>query len=201
MDRDKRWERTREGLRRARRRRKRAYACATASEALAPPTRAARPTSSSLPTLVGEPRPVARRRRGDLLQLPPRSRAPADARVLATRLRAFPVHRFDDFIFATMTKYEENFPNPVLFGPRPQSRHLRRNRRARRADAASPRRDREIRARDVLLQRRPRGGIRARRPHPDPVEPAVATYDLAPEMRAARSRRRGRRRSRPRHTT
>jgi 2,3-bisphosphoglycerate-independent phosphoglycerate mutase len=30
------------------------------------------------------------------------------------------VHRFADFVFATMTRYEENFPNPVLFGPRPQ---------------------------------------------------------------------------------
>ena len=32
----------------------------------------------------------------------------------------FPVEHFDDFIFATMTKYDETFPNPVLFGPRPQ---------------------------------------------------------------------------------
>jgi 2,3-bisphosphoglycerate-independent phosphoglycerate mutase len=32
----------------------------------------------------------------------------------------FPVKRYHDLIFATMTKYEENFPNPVLFGPRPQ---------------------------------------------------------------------------------
>ena len=32
----------------------------------------------------------------------------------------FPVHHFSDFIFATMTRYEEHFPNPVLFGPRPQ---------------------------------------------------------------------------------
>ena len=27
---------------------------------------------------------------------------------------------YDDFLFATMTKYDETFPNPVLFGPRPQ---------------------------------------------------------------------------------
>jgi 2,3-bisphosphoglycerate-independent phosphoglycerate mutase len=27
---------------------------------------------------------------------------------------------YEDFIFATMTKYDETFPNPVLFGPRPQ---------------------------------------------------------------------------------
>jgi len=32
----------------------------------------------------------------------------------------FPVEHYRDFIFATMTKYDETFPNPVLFGPRPQ---------------------------------------------------------------------------------
>ncbi len=31
-------------------------------------------------------------------------------------------------MFATMTRYEDDFPNPVLFGPRPQSRHVRRDR-------------------------------------------------------------------------
>jgi len=28
---------------------------------------------------------------------------------------------YDDLLFATMTRYDETFPNPVLFGPRPQS--------------------------------------------------------------------------------
>jgi 2,3-bisphosphoglycerate-independent phosphoglycerate mutase len=32
----------------------------------------------------------------------------------------FPIKRYRDLIFAIMTKYEETFPNPVLFGPRPQ---------------------------------------------------------------------------------
>jgi 2,3-bisphosphoglycerate-independent phosphoglycerate mutase len=32
----------------------------------------------------------------------------------------FPSRRYGDLIFATMTKYEENYTNPVLFGPRPQ---------------------------------------------------------------------------------
>jgi 2,3-bisphosphoglycerate-independent phosphoglycerate mutase len=32
----------------------------------------------------------------------------------------FSVKRYHDLVFATMTKYEENFSNPVLFGPRPQ---------------------------------------------------------------------------------
>src|SRR5581483_4833719 len=42
---------------------------------------------------------------------------PDRARQLTT---AFNNAGFDDFIFATMTKYDETFPNPVLFGPRPQ---------------------------------------------------------------------------------
>ncbi len=33
---------------------------------------------------------------------------------------AFNRARYEDFLFATMTKYDETFPNPVLFGPRPQ---------------------------------------------------------------------------------
>ncbi|HEV3155671.1 MAG TPA: 2,3-bisphosphoglycerate-independent phosphoglycerate mutase [Candidatus Baltobacteraceae bacterium] len=32
----------------------------------------------------------------------------------------FPLKPLHNFIFATMTKYDETFPNPVLFGPRPQ---------------------------------------------------------------------------------
>ena len=32
----------------------------------------------------------------------------------------FPLKPLHDFVFATMTKYDETFPNPVLFGPRPQ---------------------------------------------------------------------------------
>jgi 2,3-bisphosphoglycerate-independent phosphoglycerate mutase len=32
----------------------------------------------------------------------------------------FPVEHYSNFIFATMTKYDETFPNRVLFGPRPQ---------------------------------------------------------------------------------
>jgi 2,3-bisphosphoglycerate-independent phosphoglycerate mutase len=32
----------------------------------------------------------------------------------------FPVRPYRDLLFATMTKYDETFTNPVLFGPRPQ---------------------------------------------------------------------------------
>ncbi len=33
---------------------------------------------------------------------------------------AFPVRTYSDPYFATMTKYDENYTNPVVFGPRPQ---------------------------------------------------------------------------------
>ena len=42
---------------------------------------------------------------------------PDRARQLTT---AFNNAGYGDFLFATMTKYDETFPNPVLFGPRPQ---------------------------------------------------------------------------------
>jgi 2,3-bisphosphoglycerate-independent phosphoglycerate mutase len=78
------------------------------------------------PTTVGELRPV---RSGDAcilfnfrpdrarqltLAFTPQAHPPGEGGV------PFPVEQYRDFIFATMTKYEETFPNPVLFGPRPQ---------------------------------------------------------------------------------
>jgi 2,3-bisphosphoglycerate-independent phosphoglycerate mutase len=42
---------------------------------------------------------------------------PDRARQLTERFNA---HAWKNGIFATMTKYDETFPNPVLFGPRPQ---------------------------------------------------------------------------------
>ena len=85
-----------------------------------PRTRAARTTSSSLPTIVGEPRPV---RDGDACIF--FNFRPDRARQLTLAFSdpafdAFPVRTYADLLFATMTRYEENFPNPVLFGPRPQ---------------------------------------------------------------------------------
>ena len=72
------------------------------------------------PTIVGEPRPV---QSGDACIFfnfrPDRARQMTLA-FSAPAFSEFPVEHFDDFIFATMTKYDETFPNPVLFGPRPQ---------------------------------------------------------------------------------
>ncbi|MEO6913806.1 MAG: 2,3-bisphosphoglycerate-independent phosphoglycerate mutase, partial [Candidatus Baltobacteraceae bacterium] len=73
-----------------------------------------------LPTIVGEPRPV---RDGDACIF--FNFRPDRARQLTLAFNGgtfsdFPVKHFHDLTFATMTKYEENFPNPVLFAPRPQ---------------------------------------------------------------------------------
>ena len=56
------------------------------------------------------------------------------------------------------------------------------------------RRDREVRPRDVLLQRRPGGAAGPARSGASCRQPRVATYDLQPAMSAARRDRRARRR-------
>ena len=88
-------------------------------------------------------------------------------------------------MFATMTRYEDEFPNPILFGPRPQSRTFG-----------------EIVAEGGLSQLRLaetekyahvtyffNGGREAVFPDEDrvliPSNRSVATYDLAPEMSAS----------------
>jgi 2,3-bisphosphoglycerate-independent phosphoglycerate mutase len=119
MDRDKRWERT-----------QLAYdmlafgkAPHRAESALAAVRDAyARNESDEfvVPAIVGETRSV---RDGDACIF--FNFRPDRARQLTLAFNAdpsvpFPTHRFELFIFATMTKYEETYPNPVLFGPRPQ---------------------------------------------------------------------------------
>jgi len=119
MDRDKRWERTQQaydGLASARA----PYRAATALDALHAAYARGEDDEFVLPTIVGEPRPI---RDGDACIFfnfrPDRARQLTLAFSDPT-FDAFPVHRYRDLIFATMTKYEETFPNPVLFGPRPQ---------------------------------------------------------------------------------
>jgi len=74
----------------------------------------------TLPAIVGDARPL---RSGDAAIFfnfrPDRARQitqafNGDANV------PFPLHRYDNLLFATMTKYDETYPNLVLFGPRPQ---------------------------------------------------------------------------------
>ncbi|MEO9171281.1 MAG: 2,3-bisphosphoglycerate-independent phosphoglycerate mutase, partial [Candidatus Baltobacteraceae bacterium] len=96
----------------------------------------------------------------------------------------FPAKVYRDFIWATMTKYDETYPNRVLFGPRPQY------------DTFG-----EIVSRAGLKQLRLaetekyahvtyffNGGREEQFPGEDrkliPSDRSVATYDLAPAMRA-----------------
>ena len=58
------------------------------------------------------------------------------------------------------------------------------------AGAVPHRRDREVRARDLLLQRRARGAVPGEERQLVPSPQDVATYDLKPEMSARRRRRR-----------
>ncbi len=184
MDRDKRWERT-----------QRAYdALARAkAEFRAPDARSAIESAYArgendefvAPTIVGEPRPV---RDGDSVIFfnfrPDRARQMTLA-FSDPKFSHFETTAYHDIVFATMTKYEEDYSNPVLFGPRPQSNTFG-----------------EIVARAGLRQLRLaetekyahvtyffNGGREDVFPNEDriliPSNRKVATYDLAPEMMAA----------------
>jgi 2,3-bisphosphoglycerate-independent phosphoglycerate mutase len=184
MDRDKRWERT-----------QKAYSMLAAGEAPhAAPTAAAAIEEAYargendefvLPTIVGQARPV---RDGDAVIFfnfrPDRARELTLAFSDPT-FAHFPVHRYADLVFATMTRYEDEFPNPVLFGPRPQAHTFG-----------------EVVAAAGLSQLRLaetekyahvtyffNGGREEVFTQEDrvliPSNRAVATYDLAPEMSAA----------------
>ena len=126
MDRDHRWERTRVAYDVL----ARGIAPHTAPDALAA-VRAgyARDENDEfvLPTVVGTPRPVAD---GDACIFfnfrPDRARQMTmafDAGMDAyydDGFGVFPIVTYANVMFATMTKYDENYTNPVLFGPRPQ---------------------------------------------------------------------------------
>ncbi len=119
MDRDKRWDRTQrayDALVAA----KSDYTANTAAQAVHAAYDRGESDEFVSPTIVGKPRPIGD---GDACIFfnfrPDRARQ----LTLAFTDRSFgdfPVTHLHDFIFATMTKYEENFPNPVLFAPRPQ---------------------------------------------------------------------------------
>ncbi|HVA33371.1 MAG TPA: 2,3-bisphosphoglycerate-independent phosphoglycerate mutase [Candidatus Baltobacteraceae bacterium] len=118
MDRDLRWERT-----------KQAYdALATGHAAHHAPDAAtavrdgyARGEDDEfvVPTIVGKARPVED---GDACIF--FNFRPDRARQLTMAFNGdaipFPTKHYDDLVFATMTKYDETYANPVLFGPRPQ---------------------------------------------------------------------------------
>jgi len=184
MDRDKRWERIHEAYAMLAEGKAR-YHAATASEAIEQAYARGENDEFVLPTIVGEPRPV---RDGDAVIFFNFRADRARELTLAfsnPTFAHFPVHHYADLIFATMTRYEDEFPNPVLFGPRPQ-----------------PQTFGEIVAGAGLSQLRLaetekyahvtyffNGGREEVFANEDrvliPSNRAVATYDLAPEMAAA----------------
>jgi 2,3-bisphosphoglycerate-independent phosphoglycerate mutase len=119
MDRDKRWDRVEKAYA-ALVRGKAEYHAPTAAAALEAAYARDENDEFVKPTIVGEPRPI---RDGDAVIFfnfrPDRAREITMA-FSDPKFSEFPVHAFTNFVFATMTKYEEYFTNPVLFGPRPQ---------------------------------------------------------------------------------
>lgn len=183
MDRDKRWERV-ERAYRALAEGVATVTAPTASAALAAAYERGETDEFIVPTIVGEARPV---RDGDAVVFfnfrPDRAR---ELTLAFTRPQfdAFAVKRYDDLYFATMTKYEEDMSNPVLFGPRPQSdtfgevvaaaglRQLRLAETEKYAHVTyffNGGRETVFAGEDRVLV---------------PSDRNVATYDLAPEMRA-----------------
>jgi 2,3-bisphosphoglycerate-independent phosphoglycerate mutase len=119
MDRDSRWERTQlayDAIARG----NAAYHAPSAAAALHEAYQRGEDDEFVKPTIVGDARAV---RSGDACIFfnfrPDRARQMTLA-FSDPDFSHFPVERFDDFVFATMTKYDETFKNPVLFGPRPQ---------------------------------------------------------------------------------
>ena len=188
MDRDKRWDRVERGLRPAGRRRA-PFTAATAGPALDAAYARGENDEFVKPTAIaGRRRPAARdgrRRRGGVHELPRRPRArrsPARS----------PTRRSPAFVRARVPSSARYV---CLTSTAPTSRICpsRSRRRSRNGfgeylaklghSAAAHRRDREVCARHVLLQRR-----RERRyPGEDRIlvpSPKVATYDLQPEMSA-----------------
>ena len=183
MDRDKRWERTQSAynaiaLGQA------IHHAATAADALAQGYAREENDEFVQPTIVGAPRPVAS---GDAVIFfnfrPDRARQMTLA-FSDPAFNAFPVQHFDDFIFATMTKYDETFTNPVLFGPRPQYDTF--------GDVVAEHGLRQLRLAETEKYAHVTYFFTGGREHELPGESrklipsdrSVATYDLAPAMRA-----------------
>ena len=92
--------------------------------------------------------------------------------------------------FTTLTEYEEGWPYPVAFPPARPATTLAADDRANGRAPAARRRDREVRARHVLLQRRQRGPAARRAARARAV--AARRPDLRPAARDERARGRGR---------
>ena len=183
MDRDKRWERV-ERAYRAIASGEAEHRAATAREAVAAAYARGETDEFIAPTIVGAPRPVGD---GDAIVFfnfrPDRARELTLA-FTQPDFSEFAVTPYPSLFFATMTKYEEDMTNPVLFGPRPQADTF--------GEVVARAGLRQLRlaetekyahvtyffngGRETVFEREERVLI--------PSDRSVATYDLAPEMRA-----------------
>jgi 2,3-bisphosphoglycerate-independent phosphoglycerate mutase len=183
MDRDKRWERTEKAYR-ALAEARAEYTYPNAAEALAAAYARGETDEFVVPTVIGESRPIANGDAAIFFNFRPDRARELTLAFTQADFHEFGVRHFEDLVFATMTKYEEDFPNPVLFGPRPQARTFG-----------------EIVAEAGMSQLRLaetekyahvtyffNGGREEKFAKEDrvliPSDRSVATYDLAPEMRA-----------------
>jgi 2,3-bisphosphoglycerate-independent phosphoglycerate mutase len=183
MDRDKRWDRVEKAYR-ALERGDADYHYATVAEALDAGYARGETDEFLAPTIVGEPRPI---RDGDAVIFfnfrPDRARELTLA-FSKPGFSEFPVHTYADFVFATMTQYDEYFPNPVLFGPRPQADTF--------GEVVAAAGLRQLRLAETEKYAHVtyffNGGREDVFANEDrvliPSDRSVATYDLAPEMRA-----------------
>ncbi len=87
---------------------------------------------------------------------------------------------------ATMTQYDQTFPIPQAFPPFTPRAHSRRGAGRQRPDPAPHRRDREVSARHLFLQRRVRAALQGRGARAGAV---TAGRDLRPGARDERTRR------------
>ena len=183
MDRDRRWERTQAAYD-AMARGLAPYSAPNAAQALADAYARNENDEFVQPTIAGAPRPI---RSGDAVIFfnfrPDRARQMTLA-FCDPAFAFFPVEHFESFIFATMTKYEETFTNPVLFGPRPQYETF--------GDAVSREGLKQLRLAETEKYAHVTYFFTGGREDELPGEQrkliasdrSVATYDLAPAMRA-----------------
>jgi len=144
-----------------------------------------------LPTIVGSPRPVEDGDAGIFFNFrPDRARQMTTAFSAGTEFYydggfgVFPVKTYRNLMFATMTQYDENYTNPVLFGPRPQYETF--------GEILSRAGLRQLRLAETEKYAHVtyffNGGREEQFEGEDreliPSDRSVPTYDLAPEMRA-----------------
>lgn len=190
MDRDKRWDRTRMAydlLANG----DAAHHAASAAEAIDAAYLRGEDDEFMVPCIVGAARPV---RDGDSCVFfnfrPDRARQLTSAFDAGTPayhhgdFEGFVPKEFNDLYFATMTKYEEHYKNPVLFGPRPQYDTF--------GDVLAAHGLRQLRLAETekyahvtyFFNGGREGELAGETRTLVPSDRSVATYDLAPEMRA-----------------